>query len=131
MRLSVLKMPFSVCLLAGESGVHFQSEFIFFAKTDRETSLVLPSAEAETLPPETVRERSDGWRGFRIDGVLDFSLVGVLANIASVLAKAGVPIFAVSTYQTDYIFTKEEHFAKALSALLQAGFAVETAPLGK
>ena len=70
-------------------------------------------------------ERDDGWRGFRITGQLDFSLIGILAGISKVLAANEIGIFAISTYNTDYVLTKEENFRKALDALRGAGYEIE------
>ena len=78
--------------------------------------------EADVPPSALVR--SDGWRGFRIEGMLDFSLVGVLAKLSAVLAQSGVGIFAVSTYNTDYILTKADDYPQALEALKRAGYRV-------
>ena len=68
--------------------------------------------------------RDDGWKGFRIEGVLDFSLIGILSKISAILAENKVGIFAVSTYNTDYIFVKEENFDKAINALKDNGYDV-------
>ena len=59
----------------------------------------------------------DGCKAFRIQGVLDFSLIGILAKIATVLADNGMSIFAVSTYNTDYVLIKKENYQKALDIL--------------
>jgi hypothetical protein len=72
------------------------------------------------VPAITVA-RSDGWRAFRVAGTLDFSLVGILAALSKTLADAGVGIFAISTFDTDYILTKAEDFDRALAALRAAG----------
>ncbi len=64
------------------------------------------------------------WSGFRVRGELDFSLVGILADLSRVLAAAKVGIFAVSTYDTDYILTKSTDFDRALDALQRAGHEV-------
>ena len=77
----------------------------------------------EDTPQETV-ERDDGWRGFRISGVLDFSLIGILSKLSGILAEKKIGIFAVSTYNTDYILVKEENFEKALLALEEEGYTV-------
>ena len=92
----------------------------FTGSTDEEKSLVCP----ETLVPENTAARDDGWRGMRIIGQLDFSLIGILAAISKILASEDIGIFAVSTYNTDYIFTKEENFDKALEALKNAGYEI-------
>ena len=96
------------------------SEFFFIGKTDEEISLV---CRTEDTPQETV-ERDDGWRGFRISGVLDFSLIGILSKLSGILAEKKIGIFAVSTYNTDYILVKEENFEKALHALEEEGYTV-------
>ncbi len=64
----------------------------------------------------------DGWRALRVKGVLDFSLTGILAKISGILANAKIGIFAVSTYNTDYILMKKENFEKALNVLSDAGY---------
>ena len=81
-------------------------------------SLVCPTA----LVPENAFSREDGWRAFRICGQLDFSLTGILAKISKKLADAGIGIFALSTYNTDYILIKEENYARALELLCSDGF---------
>ena len=72
---------------------------------------------------ETV-ECDDGWRGFRIQGVLDFSLIGILSKLSSILAEHKIGIFAVSTYNTDYILVKEENYERALTVLASEGYTV-------
>lgn len=74
--------------------------------------------------PVNVIRRDDGWKAFHIQGVLDFSLVGILAKIATLLAENSIPIFAISTYNTDYVLTKAAHYEKALDALKQAGYTI-------
>ena len=76
------------------------------------------------MVPGNTTERDDGWRAFRIVGVLDFSLVGILAGISEILAENRIGLFAVSTYNTDYILTKTENFERALDVLRNAGYAI-------
>lgn len=92
----------------------------FLGLTDNEISLV---CETRTAPRDAV-ERDDGWKAFRVSGTLDLSLVGVLRGIADVLADIGVPVFVVSTYDTDYVLVKEGPLDRALDALSAAGYAV-------
>ena len=92
----------------------------FFARTDEEISLVCETVHV----PENTTAREDGWRAMRVVGELDFSLVGILARITDVLAREMIGIFAVSTYNTDYILTKETQFEDALAALARAGYEV-------
>ncbi len=114
----MLEYDFAVCKVADYSKVNFESEFCLTGKTDEEKSLVCPEADV----PDNVIECDRGWRAFRIQGVLDFSLIGILSEISTLLAKNNIGIFAVSTYNTDYILTKRESFEKAVSVLKSAGY---------
>ena len=75
----------------------------------------------EDAPVNTVA-RDDGWKGFRIQGVLDFSMICVLSKLSSILAEHQIGIFVVSTFNTDYVLVKEENFERALSVLAMAGY---------
>jgi uncharacterized protein len=77
----------------------------------------------ERRVPEGVR-REAGWRALKVAGPLDFALTGVLSAIAAPLAAAGVSIFAVSTFDTDYLLVKDERLADAVAALRAAGLIV-------
>ena len=112
---------FSVCRIKDLSDVRWESEYCFLGKTDKELSLVCRKEDA----PSDCIKREDGWRGFYIDGILDFSLVGILAEISGILARNGISIFAVSTYNTDYIFVKQSCFDKAMSHLESNGYTIE------
>ena len=118
--LETLPPRFSVCRVKDYSGVDLTKSFCFTGTTDAENSLVCP----ESLVPENTTERDDGWKGFRIIGQLDFSLIGILARISKILAESGIGIFAISTYNTDYILTKKENFEKAMKVLKNAGYEV-------
>ena len=118
MKLEVLPQEFTVCKVADYNGVDSAQPFVFTGSTDMEKSLVCPTA----LVPRNTLSREDGWRAFRIVGVLDFSLVGILAKISSCLADNGIGIFAISTYNTDYILTRRENFDRSLDALAKAGY---------
>ncbi len=120
MELKKLDMNLSVCRIAGAENINLKKDFYFIAKTDEELSLV---CRTEDVPRDTVK-REDGWRAFRISGELDFSLIGILSRISGVLAENGIGIFAVSTYNTDYILVKKENFEMALEALEKAGHKV-------
>jgi hypothetical protein len=86
------------------------------ARTPDELSLVCPEQDA----PAEARVET-GWRAFKVAGPLDFSLTGVLASLAAPLAAAGVSIFAVSTFDTDYLLVREASLAQARAALESAG----------
>ena len=71
--------------------------------------------------PANVTERDDGWKAFRIQGILDFSLIGILSRIAGILAENEIGIFAVSTFNTDYILTKKAVSYTHLSTPIPTG----------
>ena len=119
--LEPLDTPFSLCTVTDYSGLNLMQPVCFTGTTDEETSLVCP----EVLVPDNTIERDDGWRSFRIIGQLDFSLIGILARISKILAGEGIGIFAISTYNTDYVLTKEENFEKALKVLKESGYEIE------
>ena len=102
------------------SDIDMMSEFYFIGRTDEEISLV---CKTEDTPAETA-ERDDGWKGFRIQGTRDFSLIGILSKLSGILADHKIGIFAVSTYNTDYILVKEKNFEKALEVLESEGYSI-------
>ena len=118
--LEPLDVKLSVCKVVDYSQVDICQPFCFTGSTDEEFSLVCPT----DMVPENTTDRDDGWCAFRIVGVLDFSLIGILAGISSVLSDAGVGIFAVSTYNTDYVLVKEENLDRAVSALSDVGYSI-------
>ena len=120
MKLKILSWPLTVCKLAGTEQVNLADDFYFIGRTDEELSLV---CRTEHTPSGTL-EREDGWRGFRIEGTLDFSLIGILSKLSAILAENGIGIFAVSTYNTDYILVKEDNLPLAMDALSAAGYEV-------
>jgi uncharacterized protein len=97
--------------------------FWSLTRTEEETSLVMQAGNL--LPNDAVVE--GGWCLLRVAGKLDFSLVGVLARLTAVLAEAGVSVFAVSTYDTDYLLFKEHQRKQALQALKNAGYGIQNA----
>jgi hypothetical protein len=119
--LKVINESFSVCKLKDYSQIDLNHPFTFTGATDEEYSLVCPTA---TVPSDTTK-RSDGWRAFRIEGVLDFSLIGILSKISAVLAENRIGIFAISTFNTDYILTKAADFGKALELLSAEGYTIK------
>ena len=119
MQLKKLEYDLTVCKLAAID-IDLNKEFYFIGKTDEELSLV---CKTEDTPANTT-DRDDGWKGFRIEGVLDFSLIGILSKISGILADNKIGIFAVSTYNTDYILVKKENFDNALGVLAEAGYTI-------
>ena len=120
MRLEALPHRFTVCKIADPAAIDFSDAFCFVGKTDRELSLV---CRTEVAPEQTI-SREDGWRGFRVGGTLDFSLVGILSKITGILAENRIGLFAVSTFDTDYLFVKEAQFERALRVLAERGYTV-------
>lgn len=120
MKLKALPRTLTVCKLADAAAIDLNQDFYFLARTDEELSLV---CRTEATPANTT-DRDDGWRGFRIEGVLDFSLIGILSKLSAVLAEHKIGIFAVSTFNTDYILVKEENFDRALRALAEKGYTI-------
>ena len=120
MRLQKLPYDLTVCKVLDFSDIDLTAEFFFVGKTDEELSLVCLTKDA----PERTIERSDGWRGFRIEGTLDFSLIGILSKLSTILAENKIGIFAVSTFNTDYILVKNEAFERAMDVLATEGYDV-------
>ena len=120
LEIEILRENFSVCKVADYAGIDIDQPFVFTGRTDEEKSLVCPTH----LIPASTSSLEDGWRAFRICGELDFSLVGILADIAGLLADHEIAIFAISTYNTDYVLTKEKDFQKAVKILGMAGFVI-------
>jgi len=120
MELKKLPYDLTVCKIRDAAAIDWTQELLFIGKTDEEVSLVCPTAAA---PADTL-EREDGWNAFRIQGVLDFSLIGILSKLSTILAENGIGLFAVSTYNTDYILVKTEQFDQAMAVLAGAGYTV-------
>jgi hypothetical protein len=78
----------------------------------------------EAVPEGIVCER--GWRCLRVEGSMPFTIVGVLASLTTAVAKAGVAVFAFSTFDTDYLFVKEGDMPRAVASLRSAGHLVDT-----
>ncbi|MGE4353997.1 MAG: ACT domain-containing protein [Oscillospiraceae bacterium] len=120
MKIKAIECSFSVCQLKDISAIDMNSELFFLGKTDEELSLVCPT---ESIPVSVIK-RDDGWKAFRIEGILDFSLIGILSKIANLLADNDISIFAISTFNTDYILTKADNYARALDLLEKAGYQI-------
>ncbi|MGF1479140.1 MAG: ACT domain-containing protein [Cyanophyceae cyanobacterium] len=115
--LGVLPDVFTICQLAPTSAIPdwATGSFVSITRCRDELSIVCPLA----CVPELMR--GDRWRCLQVAGPLDFSLIGILAALASPLAEANIPIFAISTYNTDYLLVKEEYLEQAIAVLSQAG----------
>lgn len=117
------KLPYklTVCKVADIKEIDLNTEFYFICRTDEEISLVCKTEDT----PAATTERDEGWRGFRIEGVLDFSLIGILSKLSGILAENSIGIFAVSTFNTDYILVKGENFERAMTVLADAGYTLK------
>lgn len=120
MKIKPIGTSFSICKVKDYSGVDLNRPYCFLGRTDEECSLVCPTQDV----PAHAIAREDGWKAFRIEGVLDFSLIGVLAKITALLAEQQIPVFALSTYNTDYFLTKQAQYEKALAVLSHAGYEI-------
>lgn len=96
-------------------------EFACWSVSPGESTLVCPSAFAA---PEPWERSEPGWRVLKIHGPFDFGVVGILAQASGVLARAGIPIFALSTFDTDYLLVKQGLLDAACAALEEGGHEV-------
>jgi len=122
LRLAVLPGRLAVCRLpveAPDPAWARTGDLSSITRTPDETSVVC----SEAAVPEGV-EREAGWRALRVEGVLDFSLTGVLSSILDPLAQARVSIFALSTHDTDYVLVREGDLDSCRRALADAGHEV-------
>jgi uncharacterized protein len=126
MTLSILPETFAISRLDAGAPVPAwarEGRLVSVTRTPDELSVV----SVESLVPEGVTSER-GWRCLKVEGPLDFSLVGVLASLASPLAKAGVSIFTVSTYDTDHVLVKGMNLGKAVSILESSGHTILKEP---
>lgn len=121
MDLETIDGGFTLCKVKDYSRIDLDSEFVFTGRTDGERSLVCRTCDV----PSDVIVRDDGWRALRVCGTLDLSLIGIMAEISTILADSGIGLFAVSTFDTDYILVRSENFDKAIGALRAAGHMVD------
>lgn len=120
----MLDGTFGICRLAGNEPVPaglLDLEFCSITRTPQELSIVAPEEALwrGDLPEEARIEGS--WACLMVEGPLDFSLVGVLAALAAPLARAGISVFALSTYDTDYLLVSNGQLSRARAALSEAG----------
>jgi len=123
--LHLLEGPYAVCQLEATAQVPAWAEgegFLSISRASDELTIVCPQ---KRVPPGVKAERD--WRCFRLLGPFDFALTGILAAVLNPLAQAGVGVFAVSTYNTDYVLIKSERLNQGIMALSQAGHRVHVA----
>lgn len=121
MKLKQIDGAFSIYKAASTAHIDLAKGIVFAARTDDEISLVC----APEYAPDDATHADHGWTMFRVSGTMDFGLVGVIASIATVLAEAGIPIFVISTFDTDYVLVKQEHAASTRSVLASNGHEIE------
>ena len=126
LRLTVLEGEYSVVRYRRAEAQVIEvptSGFVSLSSSEHETSLVCRSELVATSPSPQHHER--GWRLFRFEGPFEFTLTGVLAAVAQPLARAEVGIFAVSTYDTDYVMVKATQLDRSIDVLRVAGHQVD------
>lgn len=121
MTLKRLPHEFAVVKLSSPKAAHgidLTKPFVFLSVTDDEVSLVCP---ADLVPADATAVEAP-WTAFKIAQTLDFSLVGIIAKIARCLAERGIPVFVISTFDTDYVLVKQHRSAEAIDALTSIGY---------
>jgi hypothetical protein len=119
LRFSLLDGDFAVCRLASDASLPdlcAAAGFFSITRTADELSIVCP----QKLVPAAVRVEG-GWKCFKLEGPIPFSATGILVSFVQPLADRAIPVFAVSTYDTDYVLVKQGWEKAALQALLEAG----------
>jgi hypothetical protein len=124
LKLRVLPEVLAVCRLAPDAAlpdwIDTSAGFLTISRTPDELSLV---CDRERVPEGVRAER--GWRAFKVEGPLDFALTGILAALAGPLADAGISIFAISTFDTDYLLVRESTLGQAIAVLRETCDIVE------
>ncbi len=124
MKLVLLPLSLTVCRLSSNKEIPAWAlqdrSLLSITYTSEELSIVCPAS----VVPQGVRAETN-WRAIQVQGPLGFSLTGILASLAAPLASANIPLFAISTFDTDYILVKEQHVAQARSVLEQNGHVFE------
>ena len=113
--LSLMPDTYAVCRLAPDAKVPewaYQGSFYSIAKTSDELSIVVDQRYA----PAGIK-KAENWKGFKIEGPLDFSLTGILAALSKTLADNQIPLFSISTFDTDYILVESKYYEKATRVL--------------
>jgi len=121
-KLMLLAGKLMICRLGQDASVPYwagQGVFRSITRTADELSIVCAEAD---VPADVTAER--GWRAFKVEGPLDLSLTGILASLAGPLAEARINLFAISTYDTDYLLVKEGMVRKAAEVLVRSGHRV-------
>jgi uncharacterized protein len=120
MKIELLNEKYSVYKLDADHKISIdllKYSFATITKTKDEISIV-----CETGLVNEYRKEESGWKILKIIGPLDFGLIGILSKISTILADAKISIFAISTFDTDYIMIKEENIGKSIRVLKKNGY---------
>ncbi len=120
--MDLMRMPYdlSICKIESASDIDLSKDFFFTARTDEEISLVCKTADV----PKRVIKREDDWKCLKVQGPLDFSIVGIISEISGILADNGIAVFVVSTFDTDYVLVKKDKFEQAVTVLDESGYSI-------
>lgn len=113
MDIKIIDGIFNVSKVSSLNNINLNEEFVFVSKTDKEISVVYRS----DYNIENVLITEKNWKLFRIDANLDFSLIGIISKLANILKENDIPIFVISTFDTDYFLVKEIYFKKTVELL--------------
>jgi len=122
-RYSILRLEASRPVPSSVAEPHGRRQLVSISRTDRELSLVCPTSMSRQVDT-TQGQRSDDWVCFEVDGPLDFSETGILATLSAILAEAGIPIFVVSSFDTDYLMVAGADRQRTIEQWTGAGIAV-------
>ena len=118
--LTVLKDTFAICKLPSHSPIpnwltFTNSKFVSITKTEEELSIVCD----QSIIPDQLKDSSivKNWRTIKVEGPLDFSLTGILSAMLQQMTEQKISIFALSTYDTDYLLIQEDDLARAIEVL--------------
>jgi hypothetical protein len=126
--LSLLPDSYAICRLNRDAPIPEWAAaraFLSITRTGDELSVVCAEID---VPPGVKSDR--GWRCLKVEGPLDLSLTGVLASLANPLAEARIGIFAISTFDTDYVLVKDKNLSRAVEVLVQSGHRLRHAEAG-
>jgi hypothetical protein len=118
--LVILEGEFSIIQIDCDQSIPasvFDCSFYSVTKTNDEMSIIVN--QQVDIPSARI---STGWRGFKVDGILDFSMVGIIYNLVAPLKENGISVFVTSTYNTDYLFVKEASFNRSVEIFEKAGY---------
>ncbi len=124
LKLSVVPDRLAICQLSLQSPIPAwacRGDFYSITRTKDELSVITGDSD---IPPDVTCDHD--WRALKVEGPLEFSLTGVLESVARPLADAGISIFAIATYNTDYVLVKSVNLDRAIGVLRGAGHAVRS-----